>query len=164
MEVILAMQKVSETHLNFDSKIYYENLKGSYKINLENNYNAVYDESLIDSIINESKQHKKVFAYALTINTHPPFELNKDNIKNIQNYRESKDELLKVFNQNEKAFDQFYRIFSIIDHIFEKVEEDTTIFDRILIVGDHPSPDFNFRSLYSNKLVPYIYIERKKHQ
>ena len=150
--------------LNFDSKIYYENLKELYKTNYENNYNAVYDESLIDSITNESKLHEKVFAYALTINTHPPFVLDKDNIKNIQNYKKSKVELLKIFNQKEKAFDQFYRIFSIIDHVFKKVEEDTTIFDRILIVGDHPSPDFNFRSLYSNNLVPYIYIERKKHQ
>ena len=150
--------------LNFDSKIFYENLKELYKTNHENNYNAVYDESLIDSITNESKLYEKVFAYALTINTHPPFVLDKSNIKNIQNYKRSKVELLKIFNQNEKAFDQFYRIFSIIDYIFKKVEEDTTIFDRILIVGDHPSPDFNFRSFYSNKLVPYIYIERKKHQ
>lgn len=146
--------------LNFDSKIYYENLKEAYKTNHENNYNAVYDESLIDSIINESKLYEKVFAYALTINTHPPFLLDKDNIKNIENYKKSKLDLLKIFNQNDKAFDQFYRILSIIDHVFEKVEKDNSLFDRILIVGDHPNPDFTSRSLYNNTLVPYIFLER----
>lgn len=146
--------------LNFDSKIYFENLKKSYKTNYENNYNAVYDESLIDSIINESKQYEKVFAYALTINTHPPFVLDKDNIKNIENYRKSKYELLNIFDQNENAFDQFYRIFSIIDHLFKKVEEDNSIFDRILVIGDHPNPDFNSRSLYNDNVVPYIYLEK----
>ena len=141
-------------------QIYFENLKKSYKTNYENNYNAVYDESLIDSIINESKQYEKVFAYALTINTHPPFVLDKDNIKNIENYRKSKYELLNIFDQNENAFDQFYRIFSIIDHLFKKVEEDNSIFDRILVIGDHPNPDFNSRSLYNDNVVPYIYLEK----
>lgn len=147
--------------LNFDSKIYYEDLKDSYETNYENHYKAVHDESLIDSIINESKLYKKVFAYALTINTHASFELDKNNIKNLENYTTSKKDLLDIFDQNEQAFDQFYRISSIIEHVFQKINEDQDLFDRILIVGDHVNPDFNSRSLYNKTLVPYIYLEKR---
>lgn len=147
--------------LNFDSKIYFEDLKDSYEINYENNYNAVFDESLIDTIISESKLYEKVFAYALTINTHTPFSLDKEKIKIEENYMKMKNELLDMFNQNESAFDQFYRIYTIINHVFERLEEDHNLFDRVLIVGDHANPDFNSRGLYNKTLVPYIYLERK---
>ena len=147
--------------LNFDSKIYYEDLKGSYETNDENNYIAVHDESLIDSILIESKLYHKVFAYALTINTHTPFVLNKNNIKNLETYTTYKKDLLHIFDQNEQAFDQFYRIYSIIDHVFQRINQDQDLFDRILIIGDHVNPDFNSRSLYNKTLVPYIYLEKR---
>ena len=54
-----------------------------------------------------------------------------------------------------------YRISEIIDHIFQQLDINNSLFDKILIVGDHASHDLNIRNLYNKKYVPYILIERK---
>ncbi len=161
--------------LGFKSRFYYEELSKHYPDNKENTYKAVFDENLIDSILNESKRYDKVFAYALTINTHTPFRLDVNNNIDGRFYYKVKGELFKSFKENQQAFDQFYRIASIIDHTFKRLAEGATTaskptataagptpFDRILIIGDHANPDFRTRGLYNMKTVPFLVIRRKK--
>lgn len=147
--------------LGFKSRFYYEELSKHYKDNKENTYQAVFDENLIDSILNESKRYEKVFAYALTINTHTPFRFDVRNNIDGKHYYKIKRELFKSFKENQQAYDQFYRIASIINHTFKRVAESKD-FDRILIIGDHANPDFRTRGLYNMKTVPYLIIRRKK--
>lgn len=165
--------------LGFKSRIYYEELSKHYPVNKENTYKAVFDENLIDSMLNESKRYEKVFAYALTINTHTPFRLDVNNNIDGRFYYKIKGQLFKSFKENQQAYDQFYRIASIIDHTFKRLAEGTasqpatasandaattsaTPFDRILIIGDHANPDFRTRGLYNMKTVPFLVIRRKK--
>lgn len=161
--------------LGFKSRFYYEELSKHYPVNKENTYKAVFDENLIDSILNESKRYEKVFAYALTINTHTPFRLDVNNNIDGKFYYKVKRELFKSFKENQQAYDQFYRIASIIDHTFKRLAEGATTasanaaakttatpFDRILFIGDHANPDFRTRGLYNMKTVPFLVIRRKK--
>lgn len=168
--------------LGFKSRFYYEELSQHYPDNKENTYKAVFDENLIDSILNESKRYEKVFAYALTINTHTPFRFDVNNNIDGKYYYKVKRELFKSFKENQQAYDQFYRIASIIDHTFKRLAEGATAtatattsaaattsaqaptatpFDRILIIGDHANPDFRTRGLYNMKTVPFLIIRRK---
>lgn len=147
--------------LGFKSRFYYEELSKHYKDNKENTYKAVFDENLIDSILNESNRYKKVFAYALTINTHTPFRFDVTNHIDGKYYYKIKRELFKSFKDNQQAYDQFYRIASIINHVFKRVAE-ASDFDRILIIGDHANPDFRTRGLYNMKTVPFLIIRRRK--
>lgn len=166
--------------LGFKSRFYYEELSKHYKDNKENTYKSVFDENLIDSILNESKRYEKVFAYALTINTHTPFRFDVTNNIDGKYYYKVKRELFKSFKENQQAYDQFYRIASIINHTFKRVAEanqtgdaSTTTasrnstgiqakpFDRILIIGDHANPDFRTRGLYNMKTVPFLIIRRR---
>jgi hypothetical protein len=166
--------------LGFKSRFYYEELSKHYKDNKENTYKAVYDENLIDSILNESKRYEKVFAYALTINTHTPFRFDVTNNIDGKYYYKIKRELFKSFKENQQAYDQFYRIASIINHTFKRVAEANQTgyasaptasrnstgtqakpFDRILIIGDHANPDFRTRGLYNMKTVPFLIIRRR---
>ncbi|HLD53121.1 MAG TPA: sulfatase-like hydrolase/transferase [Sediminibacterium sp.] len=174
--------------LGFKSRFYYEELSKHYKDNKENTYKAVFDENLIDSILNESKRYEKVFAYALTINTHTPFRFDVTNNIDGKYYYKIKRELFKSFKENQQAYDQYYRIASIINHTFKRVAEANQIgdastttasrnsaqylgaapqqkpkpFDRILIIGDHANPDFRTRGLYNMKTVPFLIIRRRK--
>jgi hypothetical protein len=167
--------------LGFKSRFYYEELSKHYKDNKENTYKAVYDENLIDSILNESKRYEKVFAYALTINTHTPFRFDVTNNIDGKYYYKIKRELFKSFKENQQAYDQYYRIASIINHTFKRVAEANQTgyaststasrnsagtqakpFDRILIIGDHANPDFRTRGLYNMKTVPFLIIRRRK--
>lgn len=169
--------------LGFKSRFYYEELSKHYPDNKENTYKAVFDENLIDSILNESQRYEKVFAYALTINTHTPFRFDVKNNIDGKYYYKVKRELFKSFKENQQAYDQFYRIASIINHTFKRLAEagptgDGTAptarrnstpqpgasaapFDRILIIGDHANPDFRTRGLYNMKTVPFLIIRRK---
>lgn len=146
--------------LGFKSRFYYEELSKHYKDNKENTYQAVFDENLIDSILNESKRYEKVFAYALTINTHTPFRFDVTNHIDGKYYYKIKRDLFKSFKENQQAYDQFYRIASIINHTFKRVAE-ANDFDRILIIGDHANPDFRTRGLYNMKTVPFLIIRRR---
>lgn len=146
--------------LGFKSRFYYEELSQHYKDNKENTYKAVYDENMIDSILNESKRYEKVFAYALTINTHTPFRLDVTNNIDGKYYYKIKRHLFKSFKESQQAYDQFYRIASIINHLFKRVAEAQS-FDRILIIGDHANPDIRTRGLYNLKTVPYLILERR---
>jgi len=146
--------------LEFKSRFYYEELIKHYKRNKENNYTAVFDENLIDSILNESKRYEKVFAYGLTINTHTPFRFDVKNNIDGKFYHKIKRELFPSFKENHQAYNQFYRIASIINHMFMRVAESND-FDRILIIGDHANPDFRTRGLYNMKTVPFLIIRRR---
>lgn len=145
--------------IGFLSRFYFEDLRSKNKINKENNYTAVNDEAMIDSLINESVLHQKIFAYGLTINTHVPFNLDKKTI-NLTDYRKYKSIFLRDFDWNSKASDQFFRIRSILANTFKKVVSKTNSFDKILIIGDHASPELSTRYLFNNEKVPYLLIER----
>ncbi len=145
--------------LGFKSRFYFEELRLKNKINQENWYDAVDDEAMIDSLVNESKKCKRVFAYGLTINTHTPFKLDLNN-SNLNYYNQIKSRFLYCFHNNLNAFNQFYRISEIINHTFNKLNTNNGLFDKIIIVGDHSNPEFGSRDLYNKKMVPYILIEK----
>lgn len=108
--------------LGFNKNIFYEDLKGAYPRNRENAYISVSDEKMIDSIINLSQSYDKVFLYGLTINTHYPFIIDMTNVDKVD-YKLNKKKLLKYFNNEIVAFNQFYRVSKIIDYVFKKISK-----------------------------------------
>lgn len=143
--------------LGFKTRISFEELTKRYNSNHENSYHSVSDENMIDSLINFSKNYHKVFAYGLTINTHTPFELDKSMIR-LADYNFKKKKLLNTFNGNQVAFEQFYRISKIINHVFETINKPKNYFDKIIIIGDHASPELKSKHLYNQETVPFIFI------
>ncbi len=146
--------------LGFNTNIFYEELKQSYPSNNENTYTSVADEHMIDSLINLGALYNKVFIYGLTINTHAPFKLDMSQV-DINDYTKNKETLNKYFNGEVGAFDQFYRIAKIIEHVFNEIAHAKKSFDKVLIIGDHPNSDIRYRGLYNQELVPYIVIQKK---
>lgn len=146
--------------IGFKSRFYYEDLIIKNKINKENFYISVNDEAMIDSLFNFSKIHQKLFAYGLTINTHSPFTLDKNNINSIK-YKRFYSTFSKIFDEKSNAIDHSFRISSIISHIFSKINLETSSFDKILIVGDHAPPVPGLKKLYNSEKVPYLLISKK---
>jgi hypothetical protein len=146
--------------LGFKSRFYFEELQKNKNINKENTYNSVNDEVMIDSLINISTFYHKIFAYGLTINTHVPFKLNKENIE-LLDYRNFTNKFKKAFDDKLIANDQFYRISTIIKHTLNKISFHNNSFDKVLIIGDHASPELSSRYLLNQDKVPYLLIERK---
>lgn len=140
--------------IGFNSTFYYEDLKKINSINHENNYRAVNDEAMIDSLFIESTLHQKIFAYGLTINTHAPFELDKSKI-DTNDYSLFKEK----FNGEASATDQLYRIKMIIEYTFFKLAKTTNSFEEIIIIGDHSSPEFR-STIYNKEKVPFIFIKK----
>ncbi|MHA8067290.1 hypothetical protein V7S76_11515 [Aquirufa sp. ROCK2-A2] len=149
--------------LQFDSRSYYEELikNKTAKVNYENGYTSVFDEDMIDTLMNESRNYVKVFAYGLTINTHTPFNLDMSRV-NRKEYLITKKILLKDFNDNEHAFDQFYRIASTIKYALKRLEKEPGLYDSILFVGDHAYPDLRCLNLYNKEEVPYLLLTKKR--
>jgi hypothetical protein len=150
--------------LQFQSRFYYEELieNKSANVNKENGYTAVFDEDMIDSLMNESKNYPKVFAYGLSINTHSPFNLDKSHV-DTTDYQQAKQLLIKSFRGNELAFNQFYRIAMVIRHTLNRLEKNPDLFDRILIVGDHSYRDLRCLNLYNKEFVPYLVLTKNNH-
>jgi hypothetical protein len=150
--------------LHFQSRFYYEELieNKSANVNKENGYTAVFDEDMIDSLMNESKNYPKVFAYGLSINTHSPFNLDKSHV-DTTDYQQAKQLLIKSFRGNELAFNQFYRIAMVIRHTLNRLEKNPDLFDRILIVGDHSYRDLRCLNLYNKEFVPYLVLTKNNH-
>lgn len=146
--------------LGFKSRFYFEELRRFKNINKENTYNAVNDEVMIDSLINLSTFYKKIFAYGLTINTHVPFKLDKNNVDLID-YKNFTNKFIKNFDNKLIANDQFYRISKIIQHTLNKISFRKNSFDKVLIIGDHASPELSSRYLLNQDRVPFLLIERK---
>lgn len=148
--------------LQFKSRFYLEELinNKTAKINQENGYYSVFDEDMVDSIMHESKNYIKVFAYGLTINTHSPFNLDRSRVDK-KDYEEAKKVLLKSFDNNEHAFDQFYRILITIKHTLNHLDKDPSLFDKVLFVGDHSYPDLRCLNLYNKEFVPYLVLSKK---
>jgi len=148
--------------LAFKSRFYLEELMNNKtaKINHENGYNSVFDEDMVDSIMHESKNYLKVFAYGLTINTHSPFNLEMSQV-NQKDYHAAKSILLATFDNNVHAFDQFYRIANTIKYTINHLERDPSLFDKVLFVGDHSYPDLRCLNLYNKEFVPYLVLSKK---
>lgn len=148
--------------LNFKSRFYLEELLNNKtaKINQENGYYSVFDEDMVDSIMHESKNYHKVFAFGLTINTHSPFNLDMSRV-DLKDYQKAKSILLKSFDNNLHAFDQFYRITVTIKHTLNYLDRDNSLFDKVLFVGDHSYPDLRCLNLYNKEFVPYLVLSKK---
>jgi hypothetical protein len=148
--------------LRFKSRFYFEELinNKTSTINHENGYYSVYDEDMVDSIMHESKNYLKVFAYGLTINTHSPFNLDMSRVDQ-KDYKYAKSVLLKSFDNNVHGFDQFYRIVITIKHTLNHLDKDPTLFDKVLFVGDHSYPDLRCMNLYNKEFVPYLVLSKK---
>lgn len=146
--------------VGFKSRFFYEDFFTKKNKNKENNYISVNDEVMIDSLFNLSRFHKKIFAYGLTINTHVPFNLDKKNI-DIKDYTNFNNKFVKTFDDKLVANDQFYRISTIIKHTFAKISSHKNSFDKVLIIGDHASPELSSHYLFNQNKVPYLLIERK---
>jgi hypothetical protein len=148
--------------LHFKSRFYFEELiqNKSAKVNKENGYSSVFDEDMIDGLMNESRNYTKVFAYGLTINTHSPFNLDKSRV-NLTDYQLAKKLLIKSFHGNETAFNQFYRIAMVIRHTINRLNKNPKLFDRVLLVGDHSYRDLRCVNLYDKNFVPYIVLSKK---
>lgn len=141
--------------IGFKSTFYYEDLNSSNSVNHENNYRAIFDEVMIDSLYSESTKHEKIFAYGLTINTHIPFKLDKTKIEALDYYQ-----FKEKFNGKESTIDQLYRITKIIEHTLLKLATTSKSFEKILIIGDHASPEFS-SSFYNKEKVPFMLIKKK---
>lgn len=145
--------------LGFNTNLFYEELSQRYPNNIENTYSSVADEDMIDSLIHSGALYKKVFLYGLTINTHAPFTLDMSHVDK-KDYTKNKDILNKYFNGEIGAFDQFYRISKIIEHVLLKIDQAEKAFDKVIIIGDHPNSDIRHKGLYNQEIVPYIVIQK----
>lgn len=107
--------------------------------NYNNHYVSVNDEAVFDYAFNVLKENKKQFVYVLTINTHLPFRVNKE-----ENELES----------------QYVRIHEQLEYLFKLLIINDI--DKIIIVGDHSPPFIKSeeRAQYSQGLVPALIIEK----
>ena len=147
--------------MGFKSRLYFEDFRGKFSNNNENSYQSVFDEDMIDSLINYSNSFSKVFAYGLTINTHQPFHLDMKNVNSVD-YTLSKSKLSKYFKDNTNTFNHFYRISKILSHIFKTIAQNKYSFDKVIIIGDHANPDLISKKIYNQETVPYILIQKKE--
>lgn len=146
----------------FSEDIMFENRSKSI-LNTETSFNSVNDEVSYDFISKKSLGKNKVFAYLLTVNTHLPFRYEYNNgtfydFKSI-NGKTSNDLFL---NYSKNISQQQKRIFQQIAYFVSKINLDH--WDEVLIVGDHPPPfpDIVDRKMFSQKVVPYLFVKKKK--
>ncbi len=148
--------------LGFKSTFYFDELlkKAQGRLNTENSYMSVNDEVMIDSLFEACAKHYKAFAYGLTINTHQPFNLDVKQVNSID-YAAKKVVLYNLFNGNDAAFNQYYRIIKILEHIFYMLNKNPGIFNSVIIIGDHANPDIRSNYLFNQQQVPYYLLTQK---
>jgi hypothetical protein len=146
--------------LGFDRIFTSENLNLSSNINSEiEGFGSVYDEVMIDSLLNYVNFQPKYFGYGFTTNTHFPFIFNSNNpyIQNVLKYTCN----VKL-NNSQVSLDSkqlLIRVTSINSHVFETINYKQLRLDRVILVGDHPYPGNHD---FSGTSVPAIIIELKQ--
>lgn len=128
--------------------------------NYNNHYTSINDEEIFSYVFTNLPKNKKSFTYCLTINTHLPFALSKQE-KNRTEFLNLKKKYSAIF-PSEQTIERYYRMKQELIFLAQLIKNSEA--DRILIIGDH-APPFIFkeeRKLYKPNLVPAIFIEKKK--
>jgi hypothetical protein len=140
-----------------DYKFFHDTL--GLKTIFNNQYQSVLDEEVFAYIFENLKKSKKNFTYCLTINTHLPFFLTKEqkDDTNFINFRE----IYKNKFPNEEMLGMYYRMNQELKSIANLISMSDV--DKVLIIGDHAPPYIfkNERNFFAPYYVPSILIEKK---
>ena len=140
-----------------DYKFFYDTLKFTTIFN--NQYQSVLDEQVFTYLFENTKKSTKNFSYCLSINTHLPFHLTRQQRKDPNYIAFAKQNANKF--PDEKVLQRYYRMKQELATIASLVNK--TDVDKVLIVGDH-TPPYLFkieRDLFYPNIVPAILIEKR---
>lgn len=124
-----------------------------------NQYRSVSDESVFAYIFDNLKKSSKNFTYCLSINTHLPFHLTRNQKKDpafIKFTTVYKDKF-----PDKEVLERYYRMSQELASIANLINKSDV--DKVLIIGDH-TPPYLFkveRNLFAPNLVPAILIEKR---
>lgn len=128
--------------------------------NYNNHYPSNNDELLFKYILQNNSNLSKSFTYCLTINTHLPFTLTREQ-KNDTSFQRFSAAYGFMF-PTEETKQTCYRLDQELKYLAELVNKNKV--DRMLIIGDHAPPFLleKEKNFFSQTHVPAILIERKK--
>ena len=140
-----------------DYKFFHDSLK--LKTIFNNQYQSVLDEEVFTYIFENLKKSTKNFTYCLSINTHLPFHLTKEQ-KNDTAFIKFR-EIYKNKFPNEDVLGMYYRMNQELISIAILINK--TDVDKVLIIGDHAPPYIfkNERNLFATDNVPSILIVKR---
>ena len=140
-----------------DYKFFHDSL--GLKTIFNNQYQSVLDEEVFAYIFENLKKSSKNFSYCLSINTHLPFHLTKEQ-KDDTNFIKFR-EIYKNKFPNEEVLGMYYRMNQELKSIANLINKSDV--DKVLIIGDHAPPYIfkNERNLFATNYVPSILIEKK---
>jgi len=130
--------------------------------NFNNHYEAVDDEAVFSYIFKNQSKNLKSFTYCLTINTHLPFVLSKEQ-KVETGFQQIHSTYGSLF-PSEETMQRYYRMNQELKYLAALISKNDV--DKVLIIGDH-APPFVFnseRDFFSSEYVPALIIEKKKIQ
>jgi hypothetical protein len=140
-----------------DYKFFHDTL--GLKTIFNNQYQSVLDEEVFAYIFENLKKSTKNFTYCLTINTHLPFFLTKEQKDDTAfiKFRE----IYKNKFPNENVMEMYYRMNQELISIANLINKSDV--DKVLIIGDHAPPYIfkNERNLFAADYVPSILVEKK---
>jgi transcriptional regulator with XRE-family HTH domain len=110
-------------------------------------------------IFENLKKSRKNFTYCLSINTHLPFFLTKEQKEDTAFIKFG--EIYKNKFPNEEVLGMYYRMNQELISIANLINKSDV--DKVLIIGDHAPPYIfkNERNLFATDYVPSILIEKK---
>ena len=140
-----------------DYKFFHDSLK--LKTIFNNQYQSVLDEEVFAYIFENLKKSTKNFTYCLSINTHLPFHLTKEQ-KDDTDFIKFR-EIYKNKFPNEEVLGMYYRMNKELISIANLINKSDV--DKVLIIGDHAPPYIfkNERNLFASNYVPAILIEKR---
>ena len=140
-----------------DYKFFHDSL--GLKTIFNNQYQSVLDEEVFAYIFENLRKSTKNFTYCLSINTHLPFHLTKEQKDEITfiKFRE----IYKNKFPNDEVMEMYYRMNQELTSIANLINKSDV--DKVLIIGDHAPPYIfkNERNLFATDYVPSILIEKK---
>lgn len=140
-----------------DYKFFHDSLK--LKTIFNNQYQSVLDEEVFVYIFENLKKSTKNFTYCLSINTHLPFHLTKEQ-KDDTDFIKFR-EIYKNKFPNEEVLGMYYRMNKELISIANLINKSDV--DKVFIIGDHAPPYIfkNERNLFATDYVPSILVEKK---
>ena len=140
-----------------DYKFFHDSL--GLKTIFNNQYQSVLDEEVFTYIFEKLKKSTKNFTYCLSINTHLPFHLTKEQ-KNDTAFIKFR-EIYKNKFPNKGVLGMYYRMNQELISIAILINK--TDVDKVLIIGDHAPPYIfkNERNLFATDYVPSILIVKR---
>ena len=112
------------------------------------------DVDLIPHVIQELKNHDRIFFYWMTLNSHAPYD--KDDLKNTN------DQICSELGLKEgERCNQFRLIKEFFDTLGASITKSGLTGTEIVLVGDHKPPFFtgNFDQDFVKGKVPYIHLK-----